>query len=89
MTIGKKTGRQIEAPVTPPPAEPEETKSRKQRVKELLSKMEGSLVQRAQKATMGDLIRLIQLERELEVDEQPRKVVVSWKESPEIQDIEA
>ena len=65
MTIGKKTGRPTKAPATAPAAPPEETKSRKERVKYLLSRMEASLGQKVDKATMGDLIRLIQLDREI------------------------
>ena len=67
---------------------PEATKSRKERVRDLLSIIEGSLAAKAVNATVADFIRLTQLERELEQDEQPGKVVVTWKESPEIQDIE-
>jgi hypothetical protein len=73
------------APVATVPAE---TKSRKKRIRDLLSKMEESLGNKAEKATVADFIRLTQLERELEQDEQPGKVVVTWKESPEIQDSE-
>ena len=69
-------------------AAPKETKSRKERVRDLLSVMETSLTAKADKATVADFIRLTQLERELEQDEQPGKVVVTWKESPEIQDFE-
>jgi len=72
----------------PEDAAPEDTKSRKERIRDLLSKMEKSLGAKAEKATMADFIRLTQLERELEQDEQPGKVVVTWKESPEIQDFE-
>ena len=67
---------------------PGETKSRKERIRELLSKMEESLGKKAEKASVADFIRLTQLERELEQDEQPGKVVVTWKESPEIQDFD-
>ena len=73
------------APVAAPPGE---TKSRKERIRDLLSKMEESLGKKAEKASVADFIRLTQLERELEQDEQPGKVVVTWKESPEIQDSE-
>jgi hypothetical protein len=67
---------------------PQETKSLKQRVRDLLTVMEGGITAKAEKATVADFIRLTQLERELEQDEQPGKVVVTWKESPEIQDSE-
>jgi len=76
------------ASMTPKDAAPKETKSRKERVRDLLSIIEGSLTAKAVNATVADFIRLTQLEREMEQDEQPGKVVVTWKESPEIQDIE-
>jgi hypothetical protein len=66
----------------------EETKSRKELIRDLLSKMEKNLGNNADKATVADFIRLTQLERELEQDEQPGKVVVTWNESPEIQNSE-
>ena len=69
-------------------ATPGAIKSRKQQVRALLSKMKKSLNAKADKATVADFIRLTQLERELEQDEQPRKVVITWKESPEIRDFE-
>ena len=73
---------------TPKDAAPKETKSRKERVRDLLSVMETKLTEKADKATVADFIRLTQLERELEQDEQPGKVVVTWEESPELQIIE-
>ncbi len=91
MAIGKNNRRgkaQAAPPEKPQAPPPEETRSRKERVKDLLLRMEASLGQKADKATMGDLIRLIQFEREMEEDEHPGKVVVSWKEPPEIQDVE-
>ena len=85
-----KDGRASTSPEDAAPEEtaPEKTKSRKERIRDLLSKMENSLGAKAEKATVADFIRLTQLERELEQDEQPGKVVVTWKESPEIQDSE-
>jgi hypothetical protein len=71
------------AGTTPKDAAPKETKSRKERVRDLLSVLETKLTANADKATVADFIRLTQLERELEQDEQPGKVVVTWKESPE------
>jgi hypothetical protein len=35
------------------------------------------------KVTLADFIRLTQLERELEEEEQPREIIVTWKESAE------
>jgi hypothetical protein len=85
-----KNGRAGTAPEDESPKQkaPKKTKSRKERIRDLLSKMETSLGKKAEKATVADFIRLTQLERELEQDEQPGKVVVTWKESPEIQDSE-
>jgi hypothetical protein len=85
-----KNGPADTAPEEESPEEtaPVETKSRKERIRVLLSKMEKSIGKNAGKATVADFIRLTQLERELEQDEQPGKVVVTWKESPEIQDFD-
>jgi hypothetical protein len=66
----------------------EKTKSRKQQIRDLLSKMKKSLNGKAANATVADFVRLTQLERELERDEPPRKVVITWRESPEIQHFE-
>jgi len=71
------------ASTIPKDAPSDETKSRKERIRDLLSKMETSIGEKAEKATVADFIRLTQLERELEQDEQPGKVVVTWKESTE------
>ena len=54
-----------------------------ERIQDLLSTMEKSISKNAGKATVADFIRLTQLERELGQDEQPGKVVVTWKESTE------
>jgi hypothetical protein len=35
------------------------------------------------KVTLADFIRLTQLERELEEEEQPREIIVTWKEPAE------
>ena len=35
------------------------------------------------KVTLADFIRLTQLERELEDEEQPREIIVTWKEPAE------
>ena len=42
--------------------------------------MESKLSQADAKATLGDYIRLVQLQKELE-EEQPREIKVSWIES--------
>jgi len=73
---------------TPEKPTPKKTKSRRERIRELLTQIEKGLGVKAKDATVADFIRLTQLERELEQDEQPGKVVVTWKESPEIQDFD-
>lgn len=35
------------------------------------------------KVTLADFIRLTQLERELEQEEQPKEIIVTWKEPAE------
>ena len=58
-------------------------KSRKKRVTELLKQIEGKLNVEDMKVTLGDFIRLMQLERELDEDEQPREIIVTWKDPSE------
>ena len=57
--------------------------SRKQRISRLLSDVEASLDLKTSKVTLADFIRLTQLERELEEEEQPREIIVTWKEPAE------
>lgn len=59
------------------------SKSRKELITALLSKIEGQLDPAKTKVTLADFIRLIQLQRELEQDEQPAEVIVTWKDGPE------
>jgi hypothetical protein len=54
-------------------------KSKKRIVSEAIAKIEGKLSSGEVKATVGDFIRLLQLEKELE-EEQPREVKVAWVE---------
>jgi DNA polymerase III sliding clamp (beta) subunit (PCNA family) len=61
------------------------TKSRKQLITDLLSTIEKQLDPRKTKVTLADFIRLIQLQRELEKEEQPAEVIVTWKDVSEIQ----
>lgn len=61
------------------------TKSRKQLITALLSKVETQLDPKNTKVTLTDFIRLIQLQRELEQEERPAEVIVTWKEPPEKQ----
>jgi hypothetical protein len=52
--------------------------ARKQRVRRLLRKIEKHLDVKEMKATLADFIRLTQLERELEQEEQPKEIIVTW-----------
>ncbi len=62
-----------------------EAKSRKELITALLSRIEKQLDSEKTRVTLGDFIRLIQLQRELEQEEQPAEVIVTWREGPEIQ----
>jgi hypothetical protein len=59
------------------------SRSRKGRITRLLRDVEKRLDIESGKVTLGDFIRLMQLERELEEEEQPREIIVSWKDPPE------
>ena len=63
--------------------QPGETKSRKELITSLLSRIEGQLDSEKTKVTLADFIRLIQLQRELEQEEQPAEVIVTWKDLSE------
>jgi hypothetical protein len=54
--------------------------SRKDKVTRLLEEIEKKLKAES-KATMSDYIRLLQLERELEENEPPREIIVTWIDS--------
>jgi hypothetical protein len=65
------------------------SKSRKELISTLLTRMEKQLNSATTtKVTLADFIRLIQLQRELEQEEQPAEVIVTWKDRLEIQDAE-
>lgn len=57
-------------------------RTKKAMVGAVIKQIEARLDKDELKPTVGDLIRLIQLEKELE-NEQPRKVTVSWVDHPE------
>ena len=57
--------------------------TRKERIRALLSKIEQRLDLDEGKVTLADFIRLTQLERELEEEEQPREIIVTWKDPGE------
>ena len=61
------------------------TKSRKDLITSLLSKIEKQLDTQQTKVSLADFIRLIQLQRELEQEEQPAEVIVSWRDRSERQ----
>jgi hypothetical protein len=61
------------------------TGSRRAQVTRLLSEIEKKLKGK-ESATMSDYIRLLQLERELEDDEPPREIIVTWVDSTGTQD---
>ncbi len=57
--------------------------SRRERIAKLLADVEKRLNVEENKVTLGDFIRLLQLERELEEEEQPREIIVTWKDPAE------
>jgi hypothetical protein len=57
--------------------------ARRRKISQLLSQIEDKLGADMGKATLGDFIKLMQLERELEEDEQPREIKVTWVEPKE------
>jgi hypothetical protein len=57
--------------------------SRRQRISKLLLDVEERLDLKHSKVTLADFIRLTQLERELEEEEQPREIIVTWKDPAE------
>ena len=61
------------------------TKSRKELIDTLLTSIEKQLGSEKTKVTLADFIRLIQLQRELEQEEQPAEVIVTWRDRLERQ----
>ena len=57
--------------------------TRKERITRLLAEVEKKLKTEDLKVTLADFIRLTQLERELEQDDQPREIIVTWKDPAE------
>ncbi len=57
--------------------------TRRQRITKLLIDIEKRLDLKNSKVTLADFIRLTQLERELEEEEQPREIIVTWKDPAE------
>ena len=61
----------------------EAAKTRGKLIRELLEKIEKDFKVKEAKVTLADYIRLTQLERELEDQEQPREIIVTWKDPAE------
>jgi hypothetical protein len=57
--------------------------TRRQRISKLLIDIEKRLDLANSKVTLADFIRLTQLERELEEEDQPREIIVTWKDPAE------
>ncbi len=62
---------------------PGANKSRKELITALLSRIEQQLDSENTKVTLADFIRLIHLQRELEQEEQPAEVIVTWRDRSE------
>jgi hypothetical protein len=60
-------------------------KSRKELITALLSRIEKQLDSETTKVTLADFIRLIHLQRELEQEEQPAEVIITWRDRLEKQ----
>jgi hypothetical protein len=58
---------------------PARTRGRADSVRSLLKKMERKLGEADAKVTLGDYIRLMQLQKELE-EEEPKEIKVTWVE---------
>lgn len=56
--------------------------SSRTKIAKLLKKVEERLEEDTSRASLGDFIRLVQLERELADEETPREIRVRWVESP-------
>jgi len=66
----------------------EAAKNRRKLIRELLEKIEEDFKVKEAKVTLADYIRLTQLERELEDQEQPREIIIRWSEPAEKLSIE-
>jgi hypothetical protein len=60
-------------------------KNRRKLIRALLNKIEKEFKNKEKetKATVADFIRLTQLERELEEQDQPREIIITWAEPAE------
>ena len=56
---------------------------RRRRISKLLIELEKRMDLKNSKVTLADFIRLTQLERELEEEERPREIIVTWRDPAE------
>lgn len=56
-------------------------RNRREKVSSMLSLIEDKFANQLEKATLGDYVRLTQLESELEDDEHPQEVRIRWEDS--------
>jgi hypothetical protein len=68
-------------PVKRKPTDPKV--ARKKKITKLLTAIETSFKKEAPKATLADFIRLTQLERELDEEQQPAEIVITWAQLKE------
>lgn len=66
----------------------EAPKNRRKLIRDLLAKVENGFNVTETKVTLADFIRLTQLERELEEEDQPREIIITWSEPSEKQSVE-
>lgn len=76
------TPREAKPPEGQPPAKRPRRKSQKKLVEKAIQKIEQKLDGDELKPSVGDLIRLLQLKKELE-EESPKEIKVSWVEPRE------
>jgi hypothetical protein len=86
-TLVQKDSKQPRQPKQPKQrkqaAKRELTGTRKERITQLLAEIEGHLDFEKTRVTLADFIRLMQLERELEDEEQPKEIIITWKDPSE------
>lgn len=84
----KSMSRNSKANGKEPQVTEEKPKSRKELVKALLARIDKEFNPKEARVTVADYIRLTQLEKELEEQEQPREIIIRWSEPPERQSLE-
>lgn len=78
MTDREQSEHHMKNEVSPAPIKPGPPVGRKQRIADLIQAIEADFKEKAPKATLADFIRLTQLERELEEEEQPGEIIIRW-----------